>query len=275
MITRRVYVDSRHAVSGNSGNFLIGLEDQLVLPPSSVLYITDISLPHSFYTVDYTNRNIHIIEAQGGTNTARTIQLPMQNYDTITLRPAVEVALNGASKSVAGTYSVGYNPEKGNYTILLSGGGTYRWMTEYNLGLFDGRSDFITAGGTQISPWNGADDLLGMRTKTLHLQVTILDTGHIDIRNLHQLFLHSSTLTSYNTMGPNGVRGCLCRIPVTSQFGDMIWKQHSGLLHDYVNCGGVNASALQFSLRDSFNKEVNLNAGGLSFTVLFTEQPVI
>jgi len=218
---------------------------------------------------------MYIIEASG-TNTARTVQLPKQNYDVVTLGIAIETALNGAGKTVAGAYTVAHNSSKNNYTITLAGGGTFRYVSLYMLGSFQKSkpgpttNDWIAAGEPL-----GVDDLMGLRNEIVYVLGATLETGHVDIRNVHQLFLHSSTLTSYNTMGPNGIRGSLCRIPVTSQFGDMIWKQHSGLLHDYVNCGGVNASALQFSLRDSFNKEVNLNAGGLSFTVLFTEQPVI
>ena len=147
-------------------------------------------------------------------------------------------------------------------------------MSEYMLQTFDGRDAWIQSGGIQEEPWHGTDDLLGLRGRLWHTLTTVLRTGSVDIRNYHQLFLHSS-LTSYNTSGPLGTRSCLCRIPVTTQFGDMIWKQHSGLIHDYISCGGVSASTLQFSLRDSYNKEVDLQGGGLSFTLLFAEQPVI
>ncbi len=103
MVTRRLFIDSRHASSGSSGNFIYPLPDQLVLPKTAVCYITDISLPHSWYTVDSSNRNLYIIESLGGTDTARQIQLSEQNYDVLTLRAEIESKL-AAGKTVTGTF---------------------------------------------------------------------------------------------------------------------------------------------------------------------------
>jgi len=219
------------------------------------------------------------MEDNAGTKTARKIELTEQNYDVVTLRAQIETQLNGTGKTVTGNYTVTHITNRNTYVISLSGG-TFRFMSEDSLNYFDGRSDWIMAGGAVQDPWNGCDGLLGLRgvgnlDTTFLVYGNAIETGSIDIRNLHQLFLHSSTLTSYNTSGPLGTRSCLCRIPITSQFGMMVWKQHSGLLHDYFDCGGVSAQVLRFSLRDSYNKEVHLQGGGVSFTLLFVEQPII
>jgi hypothetical protein len=273
MITRRIFVDSRDAQSGHSGNFLYTLPEQLVLPKNAVLYVTDLSMPHAFYSVDQSNRALHLIETQSAVNTARKILLTEGAYDVLTLRTALELALN-AGKTVSGTYTVTHNNTKNSYTISLDAGCTFRYFSDFMLATSSYRADFISAGLTPTFPYGTPDDLLGLSMKT-YGSASTLTTGHIDIRNIHQAFLHSSSLTSYNTSGPLGTRSCLCRVPITTQYGDMISFQHSGLLHDYVNCGAVSASTLQFSLKDSYNQDLDLQGGDVSFTLLFAEQPVI
>ena len=114
MITRRLFIDSRDAISGHSGNFLYTLPEQLVLPKNAVLYVTDISLPHAFYSVDASNKSLHIIETQGGVNTARKILLTEGAFDTISLRSALETALN-SGKPVSGNYTITHNNTKKSY----------------------------------------------------------------------------------------------------------------------------------------------------------------
>ena len=91
----------------------------------------------------------------------------------------------------------------------------------------------------------------------------------------HSLYLHSSTLGSYNTIGPMGTKSVIKKIQVTVPFGEIIRQQHSGLIHDYLDTSGQTLRTIQFSLRDGYNRPVDLHGGNLSFTLLFTEKPVI
>ena len=277
--TRRIFVDSRHATTGDSRNFTYDIGEDVVLPTNSVCYILDISMPHSFYTVDSTNQNIYLIENENSLH-SRRIELPNRNYDVVNLSTQLQTSLNQTTdggrtgKSVTGTYTVTLNTNTNNYSISLSGGGSFRYLSESVLNTYDGMSDFTNSGGIPLAPLASTDDLFGLRTLVMSSGTT-LNTKHLDIRNYHNLFLHSSSLTNYKTIGPRGVKSVIARIPVNSTFGNMIYKPHSGLVHDYCECGTHSIRLMQFSLRDANNKEVNLNGGNLSFTLLFTEQPVI
>ena len=89
------------------------------------------------------------------------------------------------------------------------------------------------------------------------------------------LYLHSSTLTGYHSIGPMGVRSVLARIPVHTEYGQLIIKQHSALIHDYVDCGALSLRTIQFSLRDGNNREVDLRGGNISCTLLFAQAPIV
>jgi len=277
MITRRVYVDSRNAVSGDSRNFLFELPEDITLPKDACCYITDLSLPHAFYTIDENNKHIYVIE-QGPH--ARKIELTSQHYDVLTLEAELQTRFNQAQDApgwpgnqTGSTYTVTYNPEKNNYTIAL-GAGTFQFLTDAYLKTYDGGSDWNAGSGPDLPVHLASlNDTLGLRGS--YAQANSHDTGHTDIRNYHTLFLHSSSLGSYNTIGPLGVKSVLVRIPVTVDYGDIVRQHHSGLVHDYIDCGGQTLRTLQFSLRDGWNREVDIQGGNLSFTLLFTEKPVI
>jgi hypothetical protein len=51
---KKIYIDSRYktADSVSSSNFKIDLQTTLLFPENSVFYIDDISIPHSWYTVE-------------------------------------------------------------------------------------------------------------------------------------------------------------------------------------------------------------------------------
>jgi hypothetical protein len=277
MLTRRLFIDSRHASSGNSGNFTYPLAEQLVLPRESVCYITDVSCSHSWYTTETSkNASVYIVESQGGTDTARHLQLPEKSHDVLTLGQDLQTVLNSASKVVSGTYTVTYNPPRNTYTISVTGGSTFKY---YSKRMFQNPAllgEFNTAGGTYILfAADNADELIGLRSENDYSSVSSLESEFLDVRHIHSLYIHSDSFTSYNSSGPGGSRSILCRIPVNTQFGDQIEWRHNGLPHDYVACGQISAATLQFSLRDGYNREVDLQGSHISFTLLFAEQPII
>jgi hypothetical protein len=269
-MTKRIYVDSRHGI-GTNDDFIVELPEMIVLGREAVCYVTDLSMSHSWFSIDSSNRSIYIVESENGTNTARHIQLPSQNHDVLTLKPVIANALN-AGKTVSGTYTVVYNTSTNTYTISLSAG-TFKYYSRNTFKKPALLAEYNGAGGTFfLRIEDNADDLLGLRSQIDFTQVSSLETAYLDIRNKKYLFLHSSTLTGYATSGPH--MSCLCRIPVTTQFGEQLWKQHSGLAADFFPCPGVSAATLQFSLKDSYNQPVNLNGGSLSFTLIFTDAPI-
>ena len=101
------------------------------------------------------------------------------------------------------------------------------------------------------------------------------DTGHVDVRRRHRLYLHSQALANLRALGPGGSRTVLARVPVASAFGGLIAKQHSGHVLDFQPCGGRTLRTLDFSLRDSFNREVDLRGGHVSFELLFAPKPLV
>ena len=123
-------------------------------------------------------------------------------------------------------------------------------------------SDAVDALITQIN--NSQQNFEWPKTQT---------TGTVDTRNAHVLYLHSNALTNFSTIGPAGSRTCLVRIPVTSLTGGVLFKQHSGNLHDFTDVSGKCLRVLDFSIRNSKNQIMDLHGGHISFELIFAPHP--
>ena len=98
-------------------------------------------------------------------------------------------------------------------------------------------------------------------------------SGEVDVRNVHTLYVHSNALSNFSSLGPKGSRSVLARIPVTGLSGSVLFKQHSGNLHDIIDCSGKMLRLLDFSVRNSHNQLVDLHGGSLSLELVFAPMP--
>ena len=98
-------------------------------------------------------------------------------------------------------------------------------------------------------------------------------TNEVDVRNIHTLYLHSNALSNFSAIGPAGSRSVIARLPVTGLSGSVLFKQHSGNMHDIIECSGKMLRVLDFSIRNSQNQIVDLHGGSLSFELVFAALP--
>ena len=59
---KKVYIDSRYNTSDSISNsgFKFEIKEALGLPEHTVCYIDDISIPHSWYTIEHYNKKVYI-----------------------------------------------------------------------------------------------------------------------------------------------------------------------------------------------------------------------
>ena len=100
-----------------------------------------------------------------------------------------------------------------------------------------------------------------------------LRSGHIDVRTRYVLHLYSDALASMRTVGPNNSRSVICRLPVTTTFGGMRFKDHSSHHLDFIPVGGRTLTQIDVSVRDSYGQIVTLHGGHVSFKIIFAPEP--
>jgi len=98
-------------------------------------------------------------------------------------------------------------------------------------------------------------------------------SGEVDVRNVHTLYVHSNALSNFSALGPKGSRSVIARVPVVGLSGSVLFNQHSGNMHDVIDCSGKMLRVLDFSVRNFHNQLVDLHGGSLSFELVFAPLP--
>ena len=80
--TRKIYIDARQATpsSRSTSDFEVVLGRDVVLPPKAAGFVTDIHIPHSWYTVDDGSQYLYARINASGTEFGIRVQLSKGNY---------------------------------------------------------------------------------------------------------------------------------------------------------------------------------------------------
>ena len=124
---KKVYVDSRFRTndSDNNSDFKFELIEALELPDNTVCYVDDISIPHTWRTIETYNNKFYIIlkTTVSNDNTTETynwlpyvLTIPEGNYDGYRLASGIhQDLLNSIEMNF--TFEVKYNTAKGTIKI--------------------------------------------------------------------------------------------------------------------------------------------------------------
>ena len=96
-------------------------------------------------------------------------------------------------------------------------------------------------------------------------------SGFVDLRRVHNIFVHSPSFGNYNTVGPGGVRTGLCTIPCEVGFAGLCRWSTSGSSFDYIECGVRSLHVLRLELKDADGNLLDLQSTAFSLTLLFSE----
>ena len=95
---RKIYIDScfRDAHSTSNTDFRIHLNESILMPDHTSMFVTDVCIPHCWYTIEYYNANLYFRYVTSTSSTDHVVQLPQQNYDIGSLADALVTAMNTA-----------------------------------------------------------------------------------------------------------------------------------------------------------------------------------
>jgi hypothetical protein len=197
------------------------------------------------------------------------------------LRSAVELALNGAGKTVTGTYTVARSSSAGTVNTA-SLGSAYRY---YTITLSGGGSCFFPQDGwlkKNVATWSSyvgePYDPMNLRSSNELFQfpLAVVSASHtssfIDLRSVHTLFVHSPSFGNYSTLAPRGVRTAIQKVAVESAYGAVLHFQTGGNMYDHIDVGSTTLKMLKFELKDSRGNFVDLKGGHWSMTLLFARK---
>ena len=275
---KKVYIDSRYKTNDSASNsdFKFELKEQVEAFDNTVCYIDDISIPHSWYSVeDYNNRlyiqyeNINLLRGFEFI----VVILPTGNYTGMTFASTLQAELQKAIPSMTCVY----NPARGS--ITFTGESIFRVLTD---------NHFIPGYYSQVffeyasEDWRYVDDtpVTVLANNLMSLNEVIrnnelqpngafeFETGFLDLLNTHNIYLHCPNLGHYNSIGVRGENSIIKKIPVSSSFGYLILDSVVAP-HDKTDVSRQSIKTLQFTLKNVHGNIIKLHGAHISFSLIF------
>ena len=115
-----------------------------------------------------------------------------------------------------------------------------------------------------------ANEILGNYT-IQSLTTSAFESGIIDLRRIHNVYISSSNLTTFKTLGPRGESGIIKKCPVTSEYGFTL-VDNVVVSHDWIDVSRQLLKSLEFLLSDASGTAIDLRGMPISFSLIFMLQ---
>ena len=280
LMLNKICVDSRFRSpsSKSDSDFTIELPETIMLPPGTKCYVTDVSIVHSWYSIERDTSDKLFFTYKKNDDTFNVIiTLASQNYSLDSLADEIK---NRFSQTLASSPAWVRNSFKPNVTAY----GTLGIITIANsvfedTGMFYIWSDEDLQKTSFHREWDGGyynifypgtinKKIKNYKTQT-NTAVNPFASGFVDLLTHHNIYIKSSQLGSFQNIGPNGERDILKKVLVAVPFGELIadfWINDQ----DFTDCSKLTLKTLHFRVTDVYNIPLNLNGHHVSFSLIFS-----
>ena len=288
---KKVYVDSRFRTNGSDSNsdFKFELTEALDLPDNTVCYVDDISIPHTWRTIESYNNKFYIIlrTTVANPNGSATynwfpymITIPDGNYDGYRLASGMQDLLN--SIEINFTFEVKYNTATGSIKIeetTEGSGNAFDVPTDLGIATWDTETNnqypWRNIEGTIVYPdvafpqsINGVLRNTEMVPVNLSFMYNTYQSGFLDLLNIHNIYIHCPNLGHFNSIGVRGENTIIKKVPVSSSFGYLIIDTVVSP-HDKMDVSRQNVKTIHITLKDVSGNVINLHGANCSLSLIF------
>lgn len=263
---KKIFIDSRYrtADSNSDSDFKIQLGRNIYLPDDSIMHIENCVIPHSWYTIEQgVNDRMYFQVVQGSTTTYTIITIPSTNYFGSTLQTVLQSSLNYSYPSL---FTVTYDSLKNNMTISIARG-NFKVLTDTEL------STYLNNAWQGLSYDNtspaSCNDIITNRTVNYNNSISPFISGCLNLQGFRSVYLSSSNLSNFNTLGARGENSIIKKIITASDFGYLIVSELESD-HDYLDCSRMTLNTIDFRLTDVKGNLVPLHDSPVSFTIVFS-----
>ena len=274
---KKIYVDTKYrtANSVSSSNFKYELPYSVTLPEHTAFYLTDFACPHSWYTIESGVNDKLYLTLHGDGNPALALEcyivtITSGNYDGASLAVEIETRIQ---------LVIGQTWITTSFNVVLQQLTIYMSLTDTTFKILT-RNDIKTQlNGT----WNGTsynvndpNDICDILSQTetnssMYSSTSPFVSGYLDLQPIKNIYISSPNLGSYTTIGPTGQQTIIKKVPVSADFGYVIFDELMPT-NDYLDCSRQSLKTIEFLFRDVNNNTINLHGANLSFSIVFDIQ---
>ena len=271
---KKVYIDSSYKVSGTPSEFTIDLPETVQLEDNMLCQIHEVSIPHSWYSINSTNNNIywmHQVIPPGviAGITYRKVTIPEGNYTAVDLAQTIQIAINLLVDTVdrPNTYSLSYNTSTNKFTVSSN------YATVIFVLLTDGEIAPLAGSFSDpvdVNNLSSINRVIGNTTPATdaYTNVAPYTTNFVDLVPFKSLYLHCNEISNYNQLTVAGNSSIVKKINVTAPYLGVINDNELSSV-DYIDVSNKLLRRLNFRLTNHLNQVINLNGVDISFTLTF------
>lgn len=268
---KKLYLDSRYKRydSISNSNCKFELKQPIHLPLKCVAYIDDIQIPHTWYNVSDTNNKLFIRSLNSNdVQNDNIITMDSKNYTLALLATELNTKLNAV---FGGFLNCSANERRGTISFVSSTGHKHRIYSDEELYAGDNDSDFDWLGGyvDDTNPLS-MNDVIKVSGQTTYSSLGgTVETGFINLRSIHNIYVTSPNLGSFDTLGPRGEQNIVKKIPVSADWGYVIFDSVVSE-HDYIDVSKGYFKTIELVLRDARGNVIDLNKSHWSVSIVFS-----
>jgi len=290
---KKIYIDTHYKTTDSISNsqFKWELPETLTLPHNTIFYVDDINIPHSWYTIEENvNDRLYIqitaIEPDPliKPNHCKIVVLNPGHYNLSQLATHIADRVNTEYGILYPQPTIVTLPDTVKNTIKITVAAPYTAMEVKiltNADLANGMSDLDLSGtggwnGSWTGPAYNASNPLDMNEiinhtqdrSTFFTQSTPFITGYVDLQPIKNIYMSSTNLGNFKTIGPKGEVTIIKKVPVTAGDNQMIFATVTSA-NDYLDCSRQTLKTIQFELKDVHGNIIPLHGSHVSFSIVF------
>ena len=276
---KKLYIDTKYKSreSVSNSNFKIDLPQTLLFPDNTVFYIDDISIPHSWHTVEENvNDKLYIMVSPLNPNSDNTgvewiiATISPGNYNGVELAVELETKMQSSINNsfFPNLLKSSYNSKKNSISIYHDyADWKFKVLTDDDI--YTKLNDTWLGASYDNSNPHSINDIIGNHINNSPFYTSANPySGALNLQPIRNIYIHSS-LGNYNTMSNWGSQAIVKKVPVTANSGDYIFDQvMTG--NDFGDCSKQTLRTVSFELKDVHGNYVNLHGNNLSLSIIFS-----
>ena len=271
---KKVYIDSSYKANGTSSDFTIDLPETVQLEDNMLCQIHEVSIPHSWYSINENNNNLYVMEGilppeTPSGITYRKLIIPVGNYTANELATQIEASMNtldsgSRTNSFSVSYLAGLNKIQiiSNYPEVI-----YTVLTDADVLVDNGERFVETVDANNLKSIN---KVLGAYTTSGDASTNVVPyiTGFIDLTPVKSLYLHCNEISNFNQLTVAGNSSIVKKINVSVPYLGII-NDNELSSFDYIDVSNKMLRRLNIRLSNNLNQTVNLNNVDVPFSLTF------
>ena len=268
---KKIYVDSKYKTinSVSTSQFSIQLPETIYMPDSSVFYISDVCIPHSWYTIEENVNDKFYLQINDDNFTFDVIlTLDSKNYTGGDLAVEILSQLNKLT-NFTNKFTITYDSSRHDIIIMCDFGYTFKVLTKNDISTKLNN----TWAGIYYDNTNPHDINTYMLKLTdgvspLYTSVNYFKSSGLDLQPIRNIYLSSPNLGNFSTLGPNGQSNIIKKIPVNANYNSMVFDNMTSS-NDFLDCSKQTLKNIEFSIENSRGEIINLHGQEVSFSIIF------